>query len=47
VEDRLLRFQDYYQSIGTPFDWKFTRADLDALLKKLAAPPPELLRLAA
>jgi hypothetical protein len=46
VEDRLLRFQDYYQSIGTPFDWKFTRADLDALLKKLAAPPPEL-RLAA
>jgi hypothetical protein len=46
VEDRLLRFQDYYQSIGTPFEWKFTRADLNALLKKLATAPPEL-RLAA
>jgi len=42
VEDRLLGFQDYYQSIGTPFNWKFTRADLDALLKKLAAAPTEL-----
>lgn len=38
VENRLLRFQDYYQSIAKPFEWKFTRADLDHLLKKMAAP---------
>ena len=38
VENRLLRFQDYYQSIAKPFEWKFTRADLDHLMEKLAAP---------
>lgn len=25
VEERLLHFQDYYESIATPFEWKFTR----------------------
>ncbi|MGH7897416.1 MAG: IS630 family transposase [Candidatus Binatia bacterium] len=35
VEDRLLRFQDYYESIATPFEWKFTRDDLAELLAKL------------
>lgn len=35
VEDRLLRFQDYYQSLATPFEWKFTRADLADLMNKL------------
>ncbi len=39
VEERLLRFQDYYESIATPFEWKFTRADLAHLLKRLAAEP--------
>jgi hypothetical protein len=28
VEDRLLGFQRYYQTIATPFEWKFTRTDL-------------------
>ena len=37
VEERLLHFQDYYESIGTPFEWKFTRDDLADLLKKLDA----------
>lgn len=37
VEQRLLQFQDYYEQLATPFDWKFTRDDLARLLKKLAA----------
>ena len=37
VEDRLLGFQRYYQTIAIPFEWKFTRADLCQLMKKLAA----------
>jgi hypothetical protein len=35
VEERLLAFERYYQSIGTPFDWRFTRDDLRALMEKL------------
>lgn len=46
VEERLLRFQDYYERIATPFEWKFTRDDLADCLKKLAAEPTSL-RLAA
>jgi hypothetical protein len=42
VEDRLLRFQDHYESIGRPFQWKFNRDDLNALLKKFAAEPTGL-----
>jgi len=37
VEDRLLGFQRYYESIATPFDWQFTKDDLAALMRKLAA----------
>jgi hypothetical protein len=37
LEQRLLQFQDYYEQLATPFDWKFTRDDLARLLKKLAA----------
>lgn len=40
VEDRLLRFQDYYERMATPFDWRFTRDDLARLIKKFAAPLP-------
>ena len=36
VEKRLLDFQAYYEAIARPFEWKFTRADLDELLVKLA-----------
>jgi len=35
VEERLLAFQDYYQRIATPFEWRFTKDDLAALLRKL------------
>ncbi len=34
VEDRLLRFQEHYEQIAAPFEWKFTRADLNALLAR-------------
>jgi len=40
VEAGLLAFQDYYQQIATPFEWKFTKSDLDHLLKRLAAHEP-------
>ena len=40
VEKRLLGFQELYQEIARPFEWKFTRADLMRLLQKLA-PEPE------
>ena len=46
VEDRLLRFQEYYGSMATPFDWRFTRDDLANLMKKFLAQPSSL-RLAA
>ena len=32
VAERLLGFERYYESIAQPFEWKFTRADLNALL---------------
>ncbi|MFI5397009.1 MAG: transposase [Candidatus Binatia bacterium] len=35
VEDRLFRFQEHYERIAVPFEWKFTRIDLDALLERL------------
>jgi hypothetical protein len=35
VEERLLGFQRYYESIATPFEWRFTKNDLAALMQKL------------
>jgi hypothetical protein len=35
VEDRLLRFQQYYERVAQPFEWKFTRTDLSNLLLRL------------
>jgi hypothetical protein len=35
VQDRLLRFQAYYETIAQPFEWKFTRADLDDMMNKM------------
>ncbi|MGH8605689.1 MAG: hypothetical protein ACREXR_23720, partial [Gammaproteobacteria bacterium] len=32
VEDRLLRFQEYYENMATPFEWRFTRDDLARLI---------------
>ena len=37
AEDRLLSFERYYEASAVPFEWKFTRADLAALLRRLAA----------
>ena len=35
VADRLARFEEHYQQVATPFQWKFTRKDLDKLPAKL------------
>jgi len=42
VETRLLAFQDHYEQIARPFEWKFTRADLDSLLAKIHQQPTPL-----
>lgn len=43
---QILAFEDRYNAAATPFDWKFTRTDLNQLLNRLArhhpaAPPPQ------
>jgi hypothetical protein len=43
---RLLRFADHYRQIARPFEWTFSRADLDRLLARIDAHEPQL-RLAA
>lgn len=45
VTERLLSFQDRYDRTAQPFDWTFTRDDLNRLLTRLGhrdhhAPPP-------
>jgi transposase len=35
VQQRLLGFQHRYQQTAMPFDWRYTRADLDRLLRRL------------
>jgi hypothetical protein len=41
------RFQFYYERIAKPFEWKFTRRDLHALLNKIKGPLKTPYRLAA
>ena len=36
LEDRLLAFQDHYQDLAQPFEWKFTRRDLNQWLQRLS-----------
>ena len=36
VKERLFGFQKRYQEVAKPFEWKFTRADLDRLCAKLS-----------
>lgn len=36
VEERLLGFQERYGEIAEPFDWRFTRRDLNRLMRNLA-----------
>lgn len=40
VAARLHAFQRHYQHIATPFQWRFTRTDLHALLKRIPHTPP-------
>jgi hypothetical protein len=35
LESRLHAFAQYYESIARPFEWKFTRADLEVLLDRI------------
>jgi len=39
VAKRLLEFQSYYEQIAKPFEWRFTRVELQALVAKLKAHP--------
>lgn len=41
VEDRLMAFQDHYNLAARPFDWRYTKKHLDALLKRLATHEPQ------
>jgi len=34
LKQRLMNFQSYYEQIAKPFEWKFTRRDLNILLNK-------------
>jgi hypothetical protein len=47
VEARILAFQQHYEQIATPFEWKFTKADLNDLLERIAAHENSRLTLAA
>ena len=40
LEQRLLAFGRHYEQIAEPFEWKFTRHDLDKLLARTAANQP-------
>lgn len=37
VAERLVQFERYYGSIAQPFEWKFTRANLNALIARMRA----------
>jgi hypothetical protein len=47
LRERILGFQEYYQQILKPFEWKFTRKDLNRLMCKIHYMPADLYRLAA
>jgi len=38
LKETIYRFQDHYETIAQPFEWKFTRKDLVNLLHKLHSP---------
>ena len=35
VAERLENFERYYETIAHPFEWKFTRVDLNALIARM------------
>lgn len=40
LQDRLERFEERYNATARPFDWRFTRGDLTAMLERLDAHRP-------
>lgn len=40
VAERLITFQDHYNSTAQPFDWTFSRADLNQLLARIGHHDP-------
>ncbi len=47
LKERILGFQQYYEQIAKPFEWKFTRKDLNCLMCKINNKPADSSRLAA
>jgi len=47
LKDRILDFQQYYEEIAKPFEWKFTRNDLNRLMCKIKTQWADSYRLAA
>jgi len=41
LAERITAFQDRYNATAEPFDWTYTRADLNAYLKRLTDHDPE------
>ena len=41
LRERLLRFGEHYRQIAKPFEWTFTRTDLDRLLAKIDTLEPQ------
>ena len=41
LEQTLLAFGRRYEQIAQPFEWKFTRKDLNQLLERLEQPRPQ------
>jgi hypothetical protein len=47
LKERIMGFQQYYQEIAKPFEWKFTRKDLNRLMGKIKNKPADSYRLVA
>ena len=47
VAHALWQFERHFEMIGRPFQWKFTRSDLNELLSKFATPRTTELAVAA
>ena len=47
LRERLHAFERHWEAIASPFEWKFTRHDLEKLLHKMNDGPPGELPLAA
>jgi hypothetical protein len=47
LEERIFGFQRYYEKIAKPFEWKFTRRDLNTLLNRINRTPAATERLVA